>query len=62
MHPETHLALHHAHATELRARADAYRLAAAARHPRNLRTRLGRALVGVGLRLATAPKAAAAIP
>ncbi|MGW2052264.1 hypothetical protein ACWCPF_45265 [Streptomyces sp. NPDC001858] len=61
MHPETHLALHHVHAAELRAEADAYRLAAAARHPRDLRTRLGWALVEVGLWLA-APKAAAAIP
>jgi len=65
MHPETHLALHHVRAAELRAEADAYRLAAAARHPRRprvLRTRLGWALVEVGLRLAAAPKAAAAIP
>ncbi|MFF1630001.1 hypothetical protein [Streptomyces sp. NPDC058272] len=62
MHPETHLALHHARATELRAEADAYRLAAESRHPRDLRTRLGWALVEVGLRLAATPKAAAAIP
>ena len=62
MHPETHLALHHVRAAELRAEADAYRLAAAARCPRDLRTRLGWALVEVGLRLAAAPKAAAAIP
>jgi hypothetical protein len=62
MHPESHLVLHHARAAELRAEADAYRLAAAARHPRDLRTRLGWALVEVGLRLAAAPKAAAAIP
>ncbi|GGJ67905.1 hypothetical protein [Streptomyces brasiliensis] len=62
MHPENHLALHHVRAAELRAEADAYRLAAAARHPRDLRTRLGWALVKVGLRLAVAPKAAAAIP
>ncbi|MFF4307925.1 hypothetical protein [Streptomyces sp. NPDC001601] len=62
MHPETHLALHHARAAELHAEADAYRLAAAARHPRDLRTRLGWALVEVGLRLAAAPKAATAIP
>ncbi|WP_329309709.1 hypothetical protein [Streptomyces sp. NBC_01262] len=63
MHPENHLALHHVRAAELRAEADAYRLAAAARHPRHprgLRTRIGWALVEVGLRL-TAPKAAAAI-
>ncbi|MFJ8535453.1 hypothetical protein [Streptomyces sp. NPDC093591] len=62
MHPENHLALHHARAAELRAEADAYRLAAEARHPRDLRTRLGWALVEVGLRLAATPKAAAAIP
>ncbi|WP_307161094.1 hypothetical protein [Streptomyces rishiriensis] len=69
MHPENHLALHHVRAAELRAEADAYRLAAAARlprrprrprRPRDLRTRLGWALVEVGLRLAAAPKAAAA--
>ncbi|MFD4976835.1 hypothetical protein [Streptomyces sp. NPDC058424] len=62
MHPENHLALHHARAAELSAEADAYRLAVAARHPRDLRTRLGWALVEVGLRLASTPKAAAAIP
>ena len=62
MHPETHLALHHARAAELRAEADAYRLAAEARHLRDLRARLGWALVDVGLRLAATPKAAAAIP
>jgi hypothetical protein len=62
MHPETHLALHHIRAAELRAEADAYRLAAAARRPRDLRIRLGWTLVEVGLRLAAAPKTAAAIP
>ncbi|MET9357450.1 hypothetical protein ABZY14_31470 [Streptomyces sp. NPDC006617] len=62
MHPETHLALHHARAAELRAEADAYRLAAAARHRRDLRTRLGWALVEVGLRLAATPKAVTVIP
>lgn len=62
MHPETHLALHHARAAELRAEADAYRLSAAARHRRDLRTRLGWTLVEVGLRLAAAPKPAAAVP
>ncbi|MFE7811275.1 hypothetical protein ACFU5P_04680 [Streptomyces sp. NPDC057433] len=62
MHPETHLALHHARAAELRAEADAYRLAAAARRPRDIRTRLGWTLVEVGLRLAAAPKTAAAVP
>jgi hypothetical protein len=60
MHPETHLALHHARAAELRAEADSYRLAVAARRPRDLRTRLGWTLVEVGLRLAAAPKTAAA--
>jgi hypothetical protein len=62
MHPETHLALHQARAAELRAEADAYRRAAATRHPRNLRTRLGWTLVELGLRLAAAPKTAAAVP
>ncbi|GGK53832.1 hypothetical protein [Streptomyces flaveus] len=62
MHPETHLALHHARAAELRAEADSYRLAVAARRPRDLRTRLGWTLVEVGLRLATAPKTVAAVP
>lgn len=62
MCPETHLVLHHACAAELRAEADAYRLAAQARHPRDLRIRLGWALVELGLRMAAAPKAAAAIP
>ncbi|MEU0840915.1 MULTISPECIES: hypothetical protein [unclassified Streptomyces] len=62
MHPETHLALHHVRAAELRAEAAAYRLAAAARHPRDLRTRLGWTLVEIGLRLAATPKTAAAIP
>ncbi|MET8247238.1 hypothetical protein ABZV31_24135 [Streptomyces sp. NPDC005202] len=60
MHPETHLALHHARAAELRAEADAHRLAAAARRPRDLRVRLGWTLVEVGLRLAATPKAVAA--
>ncbi len=65
MHPQTHLALHHVRAAELRAEADAYRLAAAARVPRrsrDLRTRLGWTLVEVGLRLAAAPRTAAAVP
>ncbi|MFJ4427394.1 hypothetical protein ACKI1Q_26135 [Streptomyces galilaeus] len=68
MHPQTHLALHHARTAELRAEADAYRLAAAARVPRrsrdlrDLRTRLGWTLVEVGLRLAAAPRTAAAVP
>ncbi len=60
MHPETHLALHHTRALELRAEADAYRLAAPVRRPRDLRTRLGWTLVEVGLRLATTPRTATA--
>ncbi|WLW54652.1 hypothetical protein [Streptomyces sp. YU58] len=51
MHPEIHLALHHARAAELRDQAEAHRLAA--RPPQGLRTRLGWTLVEVGLRLAT---------
>ncbi|MFE7646263.1 hypothetical protein [Streptomyces phaeoluteigriseus] len=70
MHSETHLAPHHVRAAELRAaelraEADAYRLAAVARHPRDpqdLRTRLGWTLVEVGLRLAAAPRTAVAVP
>ncbi|PAZ13316.1 hypothetical protein CLM62_25830 [Streptomyces sp. SA15] len=62
MHPETHLALHHTRAAELRAEADAYRLATATRRPRDLRIRLGWTLVEVGLRLAATPKTAAAVP
>lgn len=52
MHPETHLALHQFRAADLRAEADAHRLAARARPPHALRTRLGWTLVEVGLRLA----------
>ncbi|SED69133.1 hypothetical protein SAMN05216489_04136 [Streptomyces sp. 3213] len=56
MHPETHLALHHARTADLQAQAAAHRLAAEARAPRQeLRTRLGWTLVEVGLRLAAAP-------
>ncbi|MFE4664171.1 hypothetical protein ACFRI7_08295 [Streptomyces sp. NPDC056716] len=55
-HPETFLALHHARAAELRADADAYRLARTARRPRDLRARLGWTLVELGLRLATPPR------
>ncbi|MFM9631261.1 MULTISPECIES: hypothetical protein [Streptomyces] len=68
MHPQTYLALHHVRTAELRAEADAYRLAAAARvrrrsrDLRDLRTRLGWTLVEVGLRLAAAPRTAAAVP
>ncbi|MFF8318871.1 hypothetical protein ACF06V_17095 [Streptomyces bobili] len=67
MHPQTYLALHHVRTAELRAEADAYRLAAAARVPRrsrdlrDLRTRLGWTLVEVGLRLAAPPRTAAAV-
>lgn len=56
MHPETHLALHHTRAAELRAEAAGYSLAAVAKRPRDLRTRLGWTLVEVGLRLAAAPR------
>ncbi|MER7049428.1 hypothetical protein [Streptomyces jumonjinensis] len=52
----TQLALYHARAVELRTEADAYRLATAARYPRDFRTRLGWTLVKVGLRLAAPPK------
>jgi len=62
MHPETHLALHHTRAADLRAEACAYRLATEARRPRYLRTRLGWTLVEVGLRLAATPRTAAAVP
>ncbi|MFE1246539.1 hypothetical protein [Streptomyces sp. NPDC058741] len=51
MHPDIHLALHHARAAELRAGAPPR---PARRH--GLRTRLGWTLVEVGLRLATRPR------
>jgi hypothetical protein len=57
MHPETHLALHRTRAAELHAQAEAHRLAAEARHPYDLRARLGWTLVELGLRLATAKPA-----
>ncbi|MGD1217453.1 MULTISPECIES: hypothetical protein [Streptomyces] len=60
MHPDNALRLHHARAADLRARADAHRLAASARAPRELRTRLGWTLVEVGLRLAATPGTAVA--
>jgi len=60
MHPETHRRLHHVRAAELRAQADAHRLAAEAKRPGELRTRLGWTLVEVGLRLAAAPRPAIA--
>lgn len=57
MHSEPYLAPHTLHAADLRAAADAHRLALAAkRPPRDLRTRVGWTLVEVGLRLASAPK------
>ncbi|MBQ1089277.1 hypothetical protein [Streptomyces sp. B93] len=61
MRPETHLAPHRTRTADLRAEADEYRLAAAARRPQGLRTRVGWTLVEVGLRLAATPKAAAAL-
>ncbi|MER5381491.1 hypothetical protein ABT040_14580 [Streptomyces sp. NPDC002688] len=60
MHPDTHLQLHHLRAADLRAEAEAYRLTAETRNPRRLRARVGWTLVEVGLRLASAPKAAVA--
>ena len=59
MHIETQLAQHRA--TDLRAQADAHRLATEAKPPVELRTRLGWTLVEVGLRLAAAPKAVPAV-
>ncbi|MFB7334664.1 hypothetical protein ACFC00_23890 [Streptomyces adustus] len=56
MHLESQLAAHHA--TDLRDRAESHRLAAEARRPRELRTRLGWTLVEVGLRLANPPRPA----
>ncbi|MFF7645951.1 hypothetical protein [Streptomyces canus] len=53
MHPETHLAQHTFRAADLRAEADAHRLAAQAKRPYAIRTRLGWTLVEVGLRLAS---------
>ncbi|MEV5354100.1 hypothetical protein [Streptomyces sp. NPDC052693] len=55
MHPDIHLALHHARAADLRAEAG---LRPARRS--DLRTRLGWTLVEVGLKLATRPRRAAA--
>ncbi|QFR00019.1 hypothetical protein F9278_31990 [Streptomyces phaeolivaceus] len=62
MHPETHLALHQIRAAELRAEADAYRLAAKVRRPQGMRTRLGWILVKVGLRLAAVPRTVVEVP
>ncbi|MGQ4430601.1 MULTISPECIES: hypothetical protein [unclassified Streptomyces] len=51
-----HSQLAQQHIADLRAQADAHRLAAQARPPRReLRTRLGWTLVEIGLRLASAP-------
>ncbi len=56
MYSEPYLAPHTLHAADLRAEADAHRLALAAkRPPQDLRTRVGWTLVEVGLRLASAP-------
>lgn len=52
-HSDIHLALHHARAAELRAEADAH---SATEGSRDLRTRLGWALVEVGLKLAAQPR------
>jgi hypothetical protein len=57
----TQLQLAQQHAADLRARADAHRLAAEVKPPVELRTRLGWTLIEVGLRLATAPKPAMAV-
>ncbi|GGS51986.1 hypothetical protein [Streptomyces violaceus] len=59
MHPDIHLTLHHARATELRAETGAPGPVRAGR-AHHLRTRLGWTLVEVGLRLATRPRTAAA--
>ncbi|WTB90904.1 hypothetical protein OIE99_23005 [Streptomyces cellulosae] len=61
MHPTSFLDLHRVRAAELRAEADAYRLAVAAAPPRGLRTRLGWTLVGVGLRLVAVPRTPASV-
>ncbi|GGT14593.1 hypothetical protein [Streptomyces chromofuscus] len=54
--PAVLLALHDARAADLRAEADAHRLAGRAGRPVELRARLGWALVEMGLRLAVPPK------
>lgn len=51
--PETHLALHRLRAADLRAQADAHRLATQTKQPYDIRTRVGWTLVELGLRLAT---------
>ncbi|NEA61665.1 hypothetical protein [Streptomyces sp. SID12488] len=57
MNPEPYLAPHHLRVVDLRAEADAHRLALAAKRSgsQDLRTRVGWTLVEVGLRLASAP-------
>ncbi|GAA2273837.1 hypothetical protein GCM10010234_06250 [Streptomyces hawaiiensis] len=50
MHPDIHLALHHARAAELRGETEPRPA-----HRPELRTRLGWALIEVGLKLATRP-------
>ncbi|MGW1054393.1 hypothetical protein ACWDBD_06770 [Streptomyces sp. NPDC001118] len=59
--PRTQRALAHMHMTDLRAQADAHRLATEAKPPRSLRTRVGWTLVELGLRLAAAPRPAPAM-
>ncbi|MFY4717766.1 hypothetical protein [Streptomyces sp. LaBMicrA B280] len=49
------------HRADLRTRATAHRLAAAVRPATELRTRVGWTLVGLGLRLATAPRPTVAL-
>ncbi|AZP23343.1 hypothetical protein ACIGMX_22945 [Streptomyces aquilus] len=60
MDPETHLALHQLRAADLRAQAEAHRLATEAKPPRALRSRVGWTLVELGLRLAASPRPALA--
>ncbi|MFE9770754.1 hypothetical protein ACFYOV_03535 [Streptomyces sp. NPDC005931] len=62
MHPETHLALHHARLAEARAAREVSHLAAAPARLRHLRSRIGWALVEIGLRMAVAHRAAVALP
>ncbi|MET9763081.1 hypothetical protein ABZ016_29255 [Streptomyces sp. NPDC006372] len=56
MHPDIHLALHHARAAELRAETGTRPVT----RNHDLRTRLGWTLIEVGLKLATPPKPATA--
>ncbi|MDG9720346.1 hypothetical protein [Streptomyces sp. DH24] len=59
MHPDIHLAVYRVRAAELEDHAAAHRRAAAVRRTPELRVRLGWTLVAFGLRLVTAPRAAA---